>query len=78
VRCSPGEDATNGFFVACFVRKDSVDLEAPAVSGATKRKVEEGSEGNESQGKKKKRKRRKHGAKLVEGEGPEVSHASLD
>ena len=23
VRCSPGEDATNGFFVSCFVRGDS-------------------------------------------------------
>lgn len=21
MRCNPGEDATNGFFVACFVRK---------------------------------------------------------
>lgn len=21
VRCSPGEDATNGFFVSCFVRQ---------------------------------------------------------
>lgn len=31
VRCSPGEDATNGFFVSCFIRD-------PAFSG--KRKID--------------------------------------
>jgi hypothetical protein len=55
-----------------------VALEALAVSGATKRKVEEGGEGNEGQGKKKKRKRRKHDAKQVKGAGPAQSHTSLD
>ena len=26
VRCSPGEDATNGFFVSCFVRQSRGEL----------------------------------------------------
>ena len=26
VRCSPGEDATNGFFVSCFVRQSQGEL----------------------------------------------------
>jgi len=26
VRCSPGEDATNGFFVSCFVRQSQGGL----------------------------------------------------
>ncbi|KAJ7671620.1 S-adenosyl-L-methionine-dependent methyltransferase [Mycena polygramma] len=34
IRCSPGEDATNGFFVSCFVRKEDT---APSTS---KRKAE--------------------------------------
>ena len=26
VRCSPGEDGTNGFFVSCFVRRSNAHL----------------------------------------------------
>ncbi len=33
IRCSPGEDATNGFFVSCFVRNSSS-------SGTIKRKLD--------------------------------------
>ncbi|KAF7375170.1 25S rRNA (Cytosine-C(5))-methyltransferase rcm1 [Mycena sanguinolenta] len=33
IRCSPGEDATNGFFVSCFVRKEGT-------SSTNKRKAE--------------------------------------
>jgi putative methyltransferase len=53
VRCSPGEDATNGFFVSCFVRK-----EATAAS-TSKRKAEAGDEGAEVPKRKKKKKTKK-------------------
>lgn len=38
VRCSPGEDATNGFFVSLFIRESLVPRE-PDRNTATKRKV---------------------------------------
>ena len=37
VRCLPGEDATNGFFVSCFIRN----------TGTAKRKAEDGDEEEE-------------------------------
>jgi putative methyltransferase len=38
VRCLPGEDATNGFFVSCFIKhEDNVDS---FTDRARKRKVE--------------------------------------
>ncbi|KAJ6577367.1 S-adenosyl-L-methionine-dependent methyltransferase [Mycena capillaripes] len=60
IRCSPGEDATNGFFVSCFVRKEPA---APS----NKRKVEAGDQEEDGEGpvdvtlpkRKKKKKKRK-------------------
>ncbi|KAJ7056603.1 S-adenosyl-L-methionine-dependent methyltransferase [Mycena amicta] len=46
IRCSPGEDATNGFFVSCFVR------------GSRKRKAE-GEEQEETRPRKKKKRKKK-------------------
>jgi len=65
IRCSPGEDATNGFFVSCFMRKEAV------VPPTTKRKAEADSEAeDEDEGrtadvsipkrKKKKKKKKSH------------------
>ena len=50
VRCLPGEDATNGFFVSCFVRDQNITL---------KRKQDLASEmeSNPRKGKKKRRKK---------------------
>ncbi|KAJ7106472.1 S-adenosyl-L-methionine-dependent methyltransferase [Mycena crocata] len=54
IRCSPGEDATNGFFVSCFVRGSTT---------STKRKVEaledEGSQGDVDAAEPPKRKKKK-------------------
>jgi putative methyltransferase len=56
IRCSPGEDATNGFFVSCFVRKEAA---APATS---KRKAEAEDEGGAEVPKRKKKKKSKKAA----------------
>ncbi|KAJ7739302.1 S-adenosyl-L-methionine-dependent methyltransferase [Mycena olivaceomarginata] len=52
VRCSPGEDATNGFFVSCFVRKE-------ATPSTSKRKAEAEDEGGAEVRKRKKKKKTK-------------------
>jgi hypothetical protein len=60
IRCSPGDDATNGFFVSAFVRTDD-----PEFSRLHKRKAEEeciepiAISDKSSRKKKKKKKRRK-------------------
>ncbi|KAI0360043.1 S-adenosyl-L-methionine-dependent methyltransferase, partial [Trametes cingulata] len=41
VRCSPGEDATNGFFVSLFVRMTDKDAEQYSAEQASKRKTME-------------------------------------
>jgi putative methyltransferase len=38
VRCSPGEDGTNGFFVSCFIREHNSVL--PQTEPLKKRKAE--------------------------------------
>jgi putative methyltransferase len=38
VRCSPGEDGTNGFFVSCFIREHHSEL--PQTESFKKRKAE--------------------------------------
>ena len=46
VRCSPGEDATNGFFVSCFVRQSQ---DGPTRVGKRSRpSIEDGSGGDET------------------------------
>ncbi|KAF8207171.1 S-adenosyl-L-methionine-dependent methyltransferase [Mycena galopus ATCC 62051] len=55
IRCSPGEDATNGFFVSCFVRKE-------ALSNKRKAEVEaedDGMSGDVTVPKRKKKKKNK-------------------
>lgn len=61
IRCSPGEDATNGFFVSCFVRGEAAVELSNSVVALGKRKAD-----NEGQGegvKKKKKKKKKKVAK---------------
>ncbi|KAE9408379.1 S-adenosyl-L-methionine-dependent methyltransferase [Gymnopus androsaceus JB14] len=69
VRCLPGEDATNGFFVSCFVRSSADDEQEQAPKGCRKRKIEDLSEEESeeianpetvSEGKKKKKKKKKN------------------
>ncbi|TEB34694.1 S-adenosyl-L-methionine-dependent methyltransferase [Coprinellus micaceus] len=52
IRCSPGEDLTNGFFVSCFIRKG-------LANGTLKRKAGEQEDGNANPHKKSKAKNRK-------------------
>ncbi|TFY82880.1 hypothetical protein EWM64_g1134 [Hericium alpestre] len=67
LRCSPGEDATNGFFVSCFVRvgaSGQPDLGpqiAPVVedSNSGKRKADDDGGGEDAERGKKKRPRKK-------------------
>ncbi|KAJ7284670.1 S-adenosyl-L-methionine-dependent methyltransferase [Mycena rebaudengoi] len=47
IRCSPGEDATNGFFVSCFVRRGSQNSDSAAVSKKRKADVDDEGEGTE-------------------------------
>lgn len=55
LRCSPDHDATNGFFVSCFVRSIALETEARSTPG--KRKARKGDEvSNVKQPKKKKQK----------------------
>lgn len=59
VRCLPGEDATNGFFVSCFIRV-SDDPTTTAVTTTKRKEMDGEGESNEgSQPKPKKKKRRK-------------------
>lgn len=34
IRCMPGEDKTNGFFVACFVKRSSLPIKTKATKAA--------------------------------------------
>jgi putative methyltransferase len=70
IRCDPTEDATNGFFVACFVRRDARnEQEAPK----RKRVDEEDSHSETDQkeslstGKKRKKKKKKRKRGTTEG-----------
>lgn len=64
VRCSPGEDATNGFFVSMFVREAHVP-EGTDRNAATKRKHgDESSPNDNDEHQKKPRKRKKAVKKL--------------
>lgn len=55
MRCSPGEDATNGFFVSLFVR-ESLVVEATSRS---KRKLGDDSTQKDNDGHQQKRRKRK-------------------
>jgi hypothetical protein len=41
IRCSPKEDATNGFFVSCFVRSNAFDNTKTAGRNYTERETED-------------------------------------
>ena len=41
IRCVPGEDKTNGFFVACFVKKGGMTLTGKEGKGSKKRSRED-------------------------------------
>ncbi|EEB87488.1 hypothetical protein MPER_15146, partial [Moniliophthora perniciosa FA553] len=59
VRCMPGEDATNGFFVSCFVRQETSN-------GNRKRKADsKNSDGVAVDAPRKKRKKRKKDSKVL-------------
>ncbi|KAJ7454797.1 S-adenosyl-L-methionine-dependent methyltransferase [Mycena latifolia] len=63
IRCSPGDDATNGFFVSCFVRRRVAHAAAP-----NKRKAEEEDEiqeGGEVTARPKRKKKKKAKPKSV-------------
>ncbi|KAF5326872.1 hypothetical protein D9619_004374 [Psilocybe cf. subviscida] len=55
VRCLPGEDATNGFFVSCFVRADA---ESEGDPNSKKRKNTDSDEPPKSKNQKKKKRRK--------------------
>ncbi|GJE94873.1 class I SAM-dependent RNA methyltransferase [Phanerochaete sordida] len=62
VRCSPGEDATNGFFVSLFVRESLVP-EAADRNNVTKRKAEnEATQKGDNPSQRKRKKRKKNAA----------------
>ncbi|KAH9856548.1 S-adenosyl-L-methionine-dependent methyltransferase [Lenzites betulinus] len=60
IRCSPGDDATNGFFVSLFVRTVGEDAGRPAQE-AVKRKAEEEDGDGETQPAAKRRRKKKKG-----------------
>ena len=63
MRCSPGEDATNGFFVSLFVRASQVP-EGGDRNSVTKRKLEgDASQKDDDAHQQKRRKRKKKTAK---------------
>ena len=60
VRCSPGEDGTNGFFVSMFVREDGDEDDGSLIRKEGKRKAEsEGENSTHRPSKKRKKKRSK-------------------
>ena len=61
VRCSPGEDATNGFFVSLFVRESQV-AENSDRSNVTKRKHSDETTLKDNDGHQQKRRKRKKAA----------------
>ncbi|KIP08058.1 hypothetical protein PHLGIDRAFT_70105 [Phlebiopsis gigantea 11061_1 CR5-6] len=64
IRCSPGEDATNGFFVSMFVRETHVP-EGTDRNAASKRKHGDESSLNDNDGHQKKPRKRKKAAKKL-------------
>jgi hypothetical protein len=50
VRCTPGEDATNGFFVSCFMRQPQGELTKLGKRGRASVKDENGEGGTEERG----------------------------
>jgi 25S rRNA (cytosine2278-C5)-methyltransferase len=58
IRCSPGEDATNGFFVSAFVRADHAKVKTATKRKAESDLVEDHTISCESGKKKRKKKRR--------------------
>lgn len=65
VRCSPGEDGTNGFFVSLFVRRSSVHGEQSGVSIDSRKRKTMGDENDELPAKKRKRKKKKNKSDIV-------------
>jgi hypothetical protein len=59
IRTNPSEDFTNGFFVACFLRKEATTDAA----NEQKRKLEDDAEASSSKKSKKKNKKKKKKAK---------------
>lgn len=59
VRCSPGEDATNGFFVSLFVRRDVDENTIPLEEARKRKATEEGPDSSEPRVNKRKKKKRK-------------------
>ncbi|KAJ8474065.1 hypothetical protein ONZ51_g7456 [Trametes cubensis] len=62
VRCSPGEDATNGFFVSLFVRDEDV---AESSAGTSKRKDRGSEDDSQTRPPPTKRKRKKNKSNIV-------------
>ena len=65
VRCSPGEDGTNGFFVSLFVRRGSVHDERSGMSIDSKKRKTMGDEGDKLPATKRKRKKKKSKSTVV-------------
>jgi putative methyltransferase len=55
LRCSPGEDYTNGFFVSLFVKNETTSKESSTAGTTSKRK------GSEAVPRQKKKRKKKHG-----------------
>lgn len=77
VRCSPGEDGTNGFFVSCFVRKSqSSTIDIPPIKQGSKRKALDGGVerraelGEGGRGNKRKKRDKKKASVQVESRNP--------
>ena len=65
VRCSPGEDGTNGFFVSLFVRRGSVHDEQSEMSMDSKKRKTMSDENDELPATKRKRKKKKSKSAIV-------------
>ena len=65
VRCSPGEDGTNGFFVSLFVRRGNVHNEQPGMSIDSKKRKTMSDENDELPATKRKRKKKKNKSAIV-------------
>ena len=59
VRCSPGEDGTNGFFVSMFVRSKEAEEQSVDGSSSQKRKAPDHSDNPNHGPAKRKRKKKK-------------------
>ena len=65
VRCSPGEDGTNGFFVSLFVRRSNVHGEQSEMSIDSKKRKTMSDENDELPATKRKRKKKKSKSAIV-------------